>query len=303
MYNIEVEHLTKDYGHNRGVFDISFRIKEGEVFGFLGPNGAGKSTAIRHLMGFSKPQSGHTKIFQMDTFDNYHQILSKVGYLPGEISLPSGLNSKGFIQMMKGLYKSKIDRTAELIQYFDFKLNDIPLNKLSLGDKRKLTIITAFMHDPKVLILDEPTSGLDIKTQQKFIEFIKDEKAKGKTILLSSHIFSEVEATCDRIAIIKEGKIVAEIDSKDLNFAKNKTYLLTFENSEQAKNFKLKFKNKFNVINTLGKTLILEIPDSKINLLIKSISNYQIKDFSHAKETLEKYFMKYYKVDTTFKGL
>ena len=215
MYNIEVEHLTKDYGHNRGVFDISFRIKEGEVFGFLGPNGAGKSTAIRHLMGFSKPQSGHTKIFQMDTFDNYHQILSKVGYLPGEISLPSGLNSKGFIQMMKGLYKSKIDRTAELIQYFDFKLNDIPLNKLSLGDKRKLTIITAFMHDPKVLILDEPTSGLDIKTQQKFIEFIKDEKAKGKTILLSSHIFSEVEATCDRIAIIKEGKIVAEIDSKD----------------------------------------------------------------------------------------
>ena len=303
MYNIEVEHLTKDYGHNRGVFDISFRIKEGEVFGFLGPNGAGKSTAIRHLMGFSKPQSGHTKIFQMDTFDNYHQILSKVGYLPGEISLPSGLNSKGFIQMMKGLYKSKIDRTAELIQYFDFKLNDIPLNKLSLGDKRKLTIITAFMHDPKVLILDEPTSGLDIKTQQKFIEFIKDEKTKGKTILLSSHIFSEVEATCDRIAIIKEGKIVAEIDSKDLNFAKNKTYLLTFENSEQAKNFKLKFKNKFNVINTLGKTLILEIPDSKINLLIKSISNYQIKDFSHAKETLEKYFMKYYKVDTTFKGL
>ena len=303
MYNIEVEHLTKDYGHNRGVFDISFRIKEGEVFGFLGPNGAGKSTAIRHLMGFSKPQSGHTKIFQMDTFDNYHQILSKVGYLPGEISLPSGLNSKGFIQMMKGLYKSKIDRTAELIQYFDFKLNDIPLNKLSLGDKRKLTIITAFMHDPKVLILDEPTSGLDIKTQQKFIEFIKDEKAKGKTILLSSHIFSEVEATCDRIDIIKEGKIVAEIDSKDLNFAKNKTYLLTFENSEQAKNFKLKFKNKFNVINTLGKTLILEIPDSKINLLIKSISNYQIKDFSHAKETLEKYFMKYYKVDTTFKGL
>lgn len=303
MYNIEVEHLTKDYGHNRGVFDISFRIKEGEVFGFLGPNGAGKSTAIRHLMGFSKPQSGHTKIFQMDTFDNYHQILSKVGYLPGEISLPSGLNSKGFIQMMKGLYKSKIDRTAELIQYFDFKLNDIPLNKLSLGDKRKLTIITAFMHDPKVLILDEPTSGLDIKTQQKFIEFIKDEKAKGKTILLSSHIFSEVEATCDRIAIIKEGKIVAEIDSKDLNFAKNKIYLLTFENSEQAKNFKLKFKNKFKIINTLGKTLILEIPDSKINLLIKSISNYQIKDFSHAKETLEKYFMKYYKVDTTFKGL
>ena len=303
MYNIEVEHLTKDYGHNRGVFDISFRIKEGEVFGFLGPNGAGKSTAIRHLMGFSKPQSGHTKIFQMDTFDNYHQILSKVGYLPGEISLPSGLNSKGFIQMMKGLYKSKIDRTAELIQYFDFKLNDIPLNKLSLGDKRKLTIITAFMHDPKVLILDEPTSGLDIKTQQKFIEFIKDEKTKGKTILLSSHIFSEVEATCDRIAIIKEGKIVAEIDSKDLNFAKNKTYLLTFENSEQAKNFKLKFKNKFKIINTLGKTLILEIPDSKINLLIKSISNYQIKDFSHAKETLEKYFMKYYKVDTTFKGL
>ena len=303
MYNIEVEHLTKDYGHNRGVFDISFRIKEGEVFGFLGPNGAGKSTAIRHLMGFSKPQSGHTKIFQMDTFDNYHQILSKVGYLPGEISLPSGLNSKGFIQMMKGLYKSKIDRTAELIQYFDFKLNDIPLNKLSLGDKRKLTIITAFMHDPKVLILDEPTSGLDIKTQQKFIEFIKDEKTKGKTILLSSHIFSEVEATCDRIAIIKEGKIVAEIDSKDLNFAKNKTYLLTFENSEQAKNFKLKFKNKFKIINTLGKTLILEIPDSKINLLIKSISNYQIKDFSHAKETLEKYFMKYYNVDTKFKGL
>ena len=211
MNIIEVEHLTKDYGSGRGVFDVSFNVQKGEVFGFLGPNGAGKSTTIRHLMGFSKPDSGDTKIFGKDTFLKYNEILGKVGYIPGEIALPQGLTGWEFIRMIQDL--THIHNEEQLNKMLKlFELDDITLKgetkRMSLGVKRKLAVVTAFMSDPDVLILDEPTSGLDPVMQEVFINFIKEEKEKGKTILLSSHIFSEVDATCDRIAIIKDGKLV-----------------------------------------------------------------------------------------------
>ena len=190
MNIIEVDNLTQDYGHGRGIFDVSFAVKEGEVFGFLGPNGAGKSTTIRHIMGFSRPQKGETRVFGMESFHNYYKILSNVGYLPGEIALPEGLNGKEFIKMMGDLRKSQ---NTDMLNYLldKFKLDpNMDTKSMSLGDKRKLAIVTAFMNDPEVLILDEPTSGLDPVMQQNFIDFIKEEKKKGKTILLSSHIFN-----------------------------------------------------------------------------------------------------------------
>ena len=296
MYTIEINNLTKDYGHNRGVFNVSFKVEKGQVFGFLGPNGAGKSTTIRHLMGFSAPQSGHTLINGIDTF-KHHEILSKVGYLPGEISLPSGLNSIEFIKMVKDLYKCKNDRTEELIQYFEFTPSNIPLNKLSLGDKRKLAIITAFLHNPNILVLDEPTSGLDIKSQHKFIEFIKSEKQKGKTILISSHIFSEVEATCDKVAIIKEGRIVTEIETKNLDYNDTKLYAITFKTESDANSFYSKHFKDFNMIKQ-NKKITTTIQDKQINELLVAVSKFDVKNFAHIKETLVKYFMKYYSTET-----
>ena len=304
MANIEIEHFTKDYGHGRGVFDISFKVNQGEVYGFLGPNGAGKSTTIRHLMGFSKPQSGHTKILGMDSFENYNKFMDRVGYLPGEIALPDGLNGYEFLDMMKKLKKVKDDSYLKhLLELFELDPSG-DTKRMSLGVKRKLAVVTAFMNDPDILILDEPTSGLDLEMQQRFIEFIKEEKKRGKTILLSSHIFSEVDATCDRIAIIKDGKIVSEFVANDLKHNNNKNYLCEFATSQDLSKFKKDNSgNKdFKMINEDDNTLLINIDDQKINSLIMAISKSNIVGFTHLKETLEDYFMKYYKEDKDFGG-
>lgn len=310
MSIIEVNNLTKDYGSGRGVFNVSFKINKGEVFGFLGPNGAGKSTTIRHLMGFSKPQEGTTKIFEKDTFQKYDEILNKVGYIPGEIALPAGLTGWEFIRMMQNLQhihnEDQLKRMLEM-----FKLDDVTLKgetkRMSLGVKRKLAIVTAFMSDPDVLILDEPTSGLDPVMQERFIEFIKEEKERGKTILLSSHIFSEVDATCDRIAIIKDGKIVSEFIANDLKHATTKYYEIKFTTSEDYKKFikeSGKEKDIYKIINNDedNNYVFIATDDNKINKVIEVLSNYSLKEFSNKKETLEDYFMKFYKEEKDFGG-
>ena len=311
---IEVQNLTQDYGHGRGVFDVSFTIKKGEVFGFLGPNGAGKSTTIRHIMGFSKPQKGHTKTLALESFTNYYTILKIVGYLPGEIALPEGLTGWEFIDMMSKLRNcTNKERLNDLI--IRFKLNPSGETKrMSLGDKRKLAIITAFMHDPEVLILDEPTSGLDPVMQQVFIDFIKEEKKRGKTILLSSHIFNEVELTCDRIAIIKDGKIVSEFDTNEIKHNENKTFIIKFENKANLNKFcknlpKLTEKSKIQddiylkEIDDEKNIAFVTLNDKNIDKLVSLISDYNIELFKQDKFTLEDYFMNFYKEDKNFGGV
>ena len=304
MAKIEVNHLTKDYGSGRGVFDVSLSVNEGEVFGFLGPNGAGKSTTIRHLMGFSKPQSGETKILGYDSFSHYDKFMDKVGYLPGEIALPDGLTGYEFLDMMKKLKKVKND------DYLNYLLDLFKLDpsgetkRMSLGVKRKLAVVTAFMNDPEILILDEPTSGLDLEMQQVFIEYIKNEKKRGKTILLSSHIFGEVDSTCDRIAIIKDGRIVNEFVANDLKHSTSKNYLVTFASKVDKEKFKEENKenSSFTIVDNDENKLIVSIDDKNINDLILALTNSNILGFDHLKETLEDYFMKYYKEDKDFGG-
>lgn len=310
---IVVDSLTQDYGHGRGVFDVSFSVKRGEVFGFLGPNGAGKSTTIRHIMGFSRPQKGEIKVFGLETFKNYYKILDKIGYLPGEIALPEGLTGWEFIKMMWSL--RKVENRERLDYLLDmFKLDpSIETKKMSLGDKRKLAIITAFMHDPEVLILDEPTSGLDPVMQQTFIDFVKDEKKRGKTILLSSHIFNEVEATCDRIAIIKDGRIVSEFDTSYITHNENKNFRVEFKDVKDFGKFianmpKLR-KNAVNIkkisVRDSDKdnlTAIVAANDKDINSLVDILSQYSVKSFTQVKFTLEDYFMQFYKEDKNFGG-
>lgn len=310
---IVVDSLTQDYGHGRGVFDVSFSVKRGEVFGFLGPNGAGKSTTIRHIMGFSRPQKGEIKVFGLETFKNYYKILDRVGYLPGEIALPEGLTGWEFIRMMWSL--RKVENRERLDYLLDmFKLDpSIETKKMSLGDKRKLAIITAFMHDPEVLILDEPTSGLDPVMQQTFIDFVKAEKKRGKTILLSSHIFNEVEATCDRIAIIKDGRIVSEFDTSYITHNENKNFRVEFKDVKDFEKFIANMpKLRKNVVNIKkisvrdsdkdNLTAIVAANDKDINSLVDILSQYSVKSFTQVKFTLEDYFMQFYKEDKNFGG-
>ena len=307
MSVIEVNNLTKDYGFGRGVFNVSFKINKGEVFGFLGPNGAGKSTTIRHLMGFSKPQEGSTKIFDKETFDNYHEILNNVGYIPGEIALPQGLTGYEFIDMMQKMYKKKNDEMLnKMLDLFKLEPNVLKMEtkRMSLGVKRKLAIVTAFMSDPDVLILDEPTSGLDPVMQEIFIKFIKEEKSRGKTILLSSHIFSEVDATCDRICIIKDGKIVSQFVANDLKHATLKHFKVTFKSIDSLEHFLNNKKDFINILNINKESLIVNLTcdDKDINNFISYISNYEIEEFTNIKETLQDFFMKFYKEEKDFGG-
>lgn len=308
MSVIEVNHLTKDYGFGRGVFDVSFWVEKGEVFGFLGPNGAGKSTTIRHLMGFSQPDSGSTKLLGKDSFSHYHEVLNQVGYIPGEIALPAGLTGWEFIHMMQDMYGIHNDEMLKKMLDL-FKLEDNVLKgdtkHMSLGVKRKLAIVTAFMSDPQILILDEPTSGLDPVMQQNFINFIVEEKKRGKTILLSSHIFSEVDATCDRIAIIKDGKIVSVFNADDLKHASMKQYRIVFKTHEEYQRFKDSFDRSIvTVIKDDGvrNKLLIAADDKYINQVISFLSDFEIKEFNNIKETLEDYFMKFYKEEKDFGG-
>ncbi len=313
MNIIEVDNLTQDYGHGRGIFDVSFAVKKGEVFGFLGPNGAGKSTTIRHIMGFSKPKKGETRVFGLESFHNYYKILERVGYLPGEIALPEGLTGTDFIKMMGDLRRCKSDDMLNyLLQKFELNPN-IETKNMSLGDKRKLAIVAAFMNNPDVLVLDEPTSGLDPVMQQNFIEFIKEEKKKGKTILLSSHIFSEVEATCDRIAIIKDGRIVSTFETNAIKHNQNKSFEVYFNNEQELKEFvknmpKAKIKVdtilKYGISSVDEKNLkvIVCVQDKDINEVILLMSKFKIKEFKQVEFTLQDYFMQFYYEDKNFKG-
>ena len=307
MNVIEVKHLTKDYGHGRGVFDVSIEVKEGEVFGFLGPNGAGKSTTIRHLMGFSAPDSGSVTIFDKETFNKYDEILDKVGYIPGEIALPQGLTGYEFLDMIKNMrHEKKAILFTELLSLF--KVDDTMLKtdtkRMSLGEKRKLAIVAAFMNDPDVLILDEPTSGLDPVMQNVFIDYILKEKTRGKTILLSSHIFSEIDATCDRIAIIKDGKVVSTFVADELKHAKRKYYNIVFSKDEEKEAFLSQINEipSFILLNKSEKEIMMSIEDSDLNMVVRLLSKYRIVLFSNHKESLQDYFMKFYKEEKDFKG-
>jgi ABC-2 type transport system ATP-binding protein len=306
MPALQIEHLTKDYGHNRGVFDVSFEVGEGEVFGFLGPNGAGKTTAIRHIMGFSRPQRGRTSVNGLDSWESHYDIQRDVGYLPGEIALPESLTGTQFIRMMADLRgMADMSHTSMLIEKFELEPSG-GLKRMSLGMKRKLAIVTAFMHDPAILVLDEPTSGLDPMMQEIFIQFIKDEKERGKTILLSSHIFSEVDATCDRIAIIKDGRLVSIFVADDLRHSESKTFKIEFASKEDFERFRdeVERPGALDVISVKrhrNQARVLTA-DKDINRLIAVLSGYRLHFLSEIKFTLEDYFMKFYDRSQSVEG-
>lgn len=295
---LRVEHLTKDYGHDRGVFDVSFTVAQGEVFGFLGPNGAGKTTTIRHIMGFLQPQQGQTYVNGLNSWERASDIQQSLGYLPGEIALPESMTGMQFIHWMAELRRMKdLQYMHALTEKFELDPSG-PIKRMSLGTKRKLAIITAFMHDPDILVLDEPTSGLDPMMQDVFISFIAAEKARGKTMLLSSHMFAEVEATCDRIAMIRDGRIISSFNIEELYDHASKTFEIQFRSAEQFEQFKHEVvnQNQCDIIsmNKASKQVRVKVNDAQINAFIKTIAHYELKFLSEIKLTLEDYFMQFY---------
>ncbi|RXK18201.1 ABC transporter ATP-binding protein [Macrococcus sp. DPC7161] len=286
---IEVKHLTKDFGNQKGVFDLNFTIEPGTVFGFLGPNGAGKSTTIRMMMGFMKPTSGQVLINGMDAFNNRAHIQKNVGYISGEISLLNDMSGKDYLNfMLKARGIKDHTKKNELIRRLQLD-EKVKIGKMSKGMKQKVAIIQSFMHEPNILILDEPTSGLDPLVQQIFLDLINEEKSKGTTILMSSHSFTEVARTCDQICIIKEGKIVDLDDMHHIQKNARQHYVIHFKTIEDVR----RFSNQYPQCRVEGLTVKLTIK-GEANEVIRQLSHCDIEHINIENETLEEIFLHYY---------
>lgn len=287
---IKITNLTKDYGNNKGIFDVNLSTNKGEVFGFLGPNGAGKTTTIRHLMGFIKPEKGSCSINNMDCWKDSSNIQSTLGYLPGEIAFMNNMTGIQMIEFIAAMKNMKdFSKAKELMERFELDPKG-KIRKMSKGMKQKIGIVCAFMHNPDVIILDEPSSGLDPLMQNVFIDLILEEKNKGKTIFMSSHIFEEVERTCDRTAIIKDGKIISIEDMKLLSNKKSKSYIITFKSNDTVEEFKTK---GFRIANITDNTVTVNIKDN-LQPLLKEISALDVKDLDVKTQTLEELFLHFY---------
>lgn len=287
---IEIRQLTKDYGNNRGIFDVSLSVKKGEVFGFLGPNGAGKSTTIRHLMGFIQADQGSCQINGLDCLRDHARIQQALGYLPGEIAFMddmTGLEFIKFMAKMKGM--TDLTKAYELMERFELNPQG-KIKKMSKGMKQKIGIICAFMHDPELLILDEPSSGLDPLMQNRFIELVLEEKQRGKTIFMSSHIFEEIERTCDRTAMIKDGRLISIEELQTLKASKHKTYKIMFATEELAE----QFMNEGFECEQVESTVVKVLPRNNLNYLLATLSRYDIIDLDITKPTLEELFLHFY---------
>lgn len=287
---IEVNHLTKKFGDFYSIQNVHLQIPKGEVFGFLGPNGAGKSTTIRHLMGFLQPTEGSCFINGLNCREASATIQQVVGYLPGEIAFIDKMTGKQFIHFIAKLRgMNDYTHAEELMHFFELDASGL-IKKMSKGMKQKVGLVCAFMHHPEIVILDEPTSGLDPLMQTKFIEFILAEKDKGTTIFMSSHMIEEIEKTCDRVAIINAGKIVATETITDLKKRKSKKYMLEFQDEQEL----TRFLDEEYVLERISSTKVMITIMGDLQAFLHTLSNYKIIDLDVISQSLEDIFMHYY---------
>lgn len=286
---LEIKKLKKYYGDIRGVEDVNMKIKEGEVYGFIGPNGSGKSTTIKTIMSLINATSGNVYINGKELDKNDLEIKKVIGYLPSEIKLYDDLTAKEILDFHESFYDKNLSkRRKDLVNLL--KLDESKnIEELSLGNLKKLGIVLALMHEPKILILDEPTSGLDPIIQNIFYELLLEEKKKGTTILYSTHILSEVSKICDRIGFIKDGVIIKEDNIK--NIEENSMTYLTIESDEVDK-----IKKELNMkIIAETDNLVKFINTLKPNELLEILSKYKISKLLVEEVSIEDLFIEYYK--------
>ncbi|QMV42019.1 ABC transporter ATP-binding protein [Cohnella cholangitidis] len=287
---LTVDHLTKTFTNGKGIFDVSFSVNRGEVFGFLGPNGAGKSTTVRHIMGFMKPDKGSVKVNGLDSWKDQGKVQACIGYLPGEISFIEGMSGKTFLDFMADMKgASDPSKRIRLIERLQFDVNT-PIRKMSKGMKQKVAIVAAFMHDPEVIILDEPTSGLDPLMQKVFIEIVLEEKARGKTFLMSSHSFPEIERTCDRAAIIKDGVLIAVKDIHELQSMQRKLFEVTFEELTAVQSF---LNSGLPIESREGNRVRVAVQGNYAKFL-EETAKHKVRNIDIFTQNLEDVFMNYY---------
>ena len=293
---IEVEGLTKSYGSKRGITNVSFQVEEGEVFGFLGPNGAGKTTTIRLLMALLRADEGKARIAGLDSWEKSVEIKRLVGYLPGEPSLDPNLTG-GQILTYFGHLRGGVDQTylKQLIQRLDLDPSR-KFRQYSSGNKRKVVLIQAFMHRPRVLILDEPTNGLDPLNQQEFNAMVKEVREEGHTVFLSSHILGEVEQTCTRVGIIREGQLVRVGGVTELKDIKRFEVTITFADAVPIEPFKT-LEGVEKVETLPGGHALHLVMQGGADAVIKQASHYAVISITSHEPSLEDIFLRYYEGD------
>jgi ABC-2 type transport system ATP-binding protein len=288
---IETQNLTVYYGKHRGIIDVNLSVEKGEVFGYLGPNGAGKTTTQRVLMDEIRPTRGRATIFGRDCQKDGVAIRKHTGYLPGELSLYPNMKGRAFLRMLASLHETAVDRTYRQ-QLYD-RLDLDPTRKMkeySRGNKQKIGVIAAFMGQPDLLILDEPTSGLDPLVQQTVMELMREAKAEGRTVFLSSHILPEVQAVCDRVGIIRNGEVVRTERVETLTAQQFKRVHLTLRQAPPAGAFALPGVTE---TSREGKTVMLEIRQNLDEVLAAALL-FGIEDLQTLPVTLEEIFLAFY---------
>ncbi len=289
MSVIEIENLTKDYGRGRGIFGVNLTINQGEMVGFVGTNGSGKTTTIRNILGYVKPTSGSVKVNGLSSWENSSEIAKWVGYVPGEIAFPDLPTGIDFLKCQAEFYGLKdMGYANELIQrlQLDPRAN---LKRMSKGMKQKTALVAALMNDAPIIILDEPTTGLDPLMRVTFLDIIKKEHEKGKTIFMSSHLFEELETTCDRVALIDSGKIVDVADMNEIRNRPVKDFKIEFTNSADYEKFK-KIGYEITRLQPEYNQVTIKINVEQTGELLGALKGYNVKFISELPYTLEKHF-------------
>lgn len=289
MSVIEVKELTKYYGKSRGIIDVSFNVEDQEIFGFIGPNGAGKSTTIRLFLSLIYPTSGQAKIFGKDCIKYGPEIRQEIGYLPSEVFYYEGMKVLDLLKYSASFYKK--DCTKRLYELSELMELDLKrrIDDLSYGNKKKVGIVQGLLHSPKLIVLDEPTAGLDPLMQQNFFNLIKEENQRGATVFFSSHILSEVQRLCSRVAIIKEGRIINIQDIKSLQKDNYKKIRIAGDElDESAFGFEgvTKLHRENGVLSFFYK--------GDINQVTRLIGGMTVSDVVIEEPTLEEIFIHYY---------
>ena len=289
---IVLNELTKLYGKHRGINNLSFSVNQGEFFGFIGPNGAGKSTTIRTLMGLIRPTGGSASIFDLDCHSKASVIARDVGYLPSENSYYENMKVRELLQYTADLYgmdcKTKMKELADRLNLdLSRKIAD-----LSLGNKKKVGIVSAIMTSPKLIIMDEPTSGLDPLIQQAFYDILKEENSRGATVFFSSHVLSEVQKLCDRVAILKEGQLIGIQSIKELRESGYKKVSLSAKEAIPRDFFDLS--GIANYAETADKTSVSFMYNGNITAIIDKLHLLHLDDVLLEEPSLEEIFMHYY---------
>ena len=289
MSLIEIKNLTKDYGNNQGIFNINLNIEKGEMVGFVGTNGSGKTTTIRNIMGFIKPTNGEVKVNGLSSYEHASEISKLIGYVPGEIAFPDLPTGIDFLKCQAEFLNLKnMDYANELIErlQLDPRAN---LKRMSKGMKQKTALVAALMNDAPIIILDEPTTGLDPLMRDTFLDIIKKEHAKGKTIFMSSHMFEELETTCDKVALISDGHIIDVANMNDIRNRPIKEFKIEFNNQEDYQKFQ---KENYEIIRLQDQynQVTIKIKTTETGNLLTTLCNYDVKFVSEIPYTLERHF-------------